>query len=94
VTEYTGTLSLDKGIQYLSGSAKSQVQKDIAAAGLTTETFTVWIDGQHTMRKAVIIEDGTALTETITVTIDSINQPVNITVPAANQVSQLPSGAL
>jgi hypothetical protein len=94
VTEYTGTLSLDKGIQYLSGSAKSQVQKDIAAAGLSTETFTVWIDGQHTMRKAVIIEDGTALTETITVTIDSINQPVNIVVPAADQVSQLPSGAL
>jgi hypothetical protein len=94
VTEYTGTLSLDKGIQYLSGSAKSQVQKDITAAGLTTETFTVWIDGQHTMRKAVINEKGTALTETITVTIDTLNQPVNITVPAADQISPLPTGAV
>jgi hypothetical protein len=94
VTEYTGTLSLDKGIQYLSGSAKSQVQKEITAAGLTTETFTVWIDGQHTMRKAVIDEQGAALTETITVTIDTLNQPVNIAVPAADQISPLPSGAL
>jgi hypothetical protein len=94
VTEYTGTLSLDKGIGYLSGSVKAQVQKEITAAGLTTATFTVWIDGSHTMRKAVINEDGTDLTETITVTIDTLNQPVNIAVPTAGQTSPLPSGAL
>jgi hypothetical protein len=94
VTEYTGTLSLDKGIQYLSGSAKSQVQKEITAAGLTTATFTVWIDGKRVMRKAVINEDGTNLTETITVTIDTLNQPVNIAVPAASQTSPLPNSAL
>ncbi len=94
VTEYTGTLSLDKGIQYLSGSAKALVQKEITAAGLTTATFTVWIDGNHTMRKAVVNEDGTALTETITVTVDTLNQPVNITVPSASQTSPLPTSAL
>jgi hypothetical protein len=93
VTEYTGRLSLDKGIGYLSGSVKSQVQKEIAAAGFTTETFTVWIDRQRVIRKAVINEDGTALTETTTVTIDSLNQPVNIAVPAAGQLSPLPSSA-
>ena len=94
VTEYTGSLSLDKGIQYLSGSVKAQVQKEITAAGLTTGTFTVWIDAQHTMRKAIIKENGTTLTETITITVDTLNQPVNITVPAADQTSPLPSGAL
>jgi hypothetical protein len=94
VTEYTGRLSLDKGIQYLSGSVKSEVQKEITAAGLTTGTFTVWIDAQHTMRKAIIKENGTTLTETITITVDTLNQPVNITVPAADQTSPLPSGAL
>jgi hypothetical protein len=93
VTEYTGTLSLDKGIQYLSGSAKAQVQKEITTVGLTTATFTVWIDRQRVIRKAVINEDGTALTETVTVTIDSLNQPVNIAVPAAGQLSPLPSSA-
>src|SRR5580692_56756 len=75
VTEYTGTVSLDKGMQYLSGSSKAAMQKEVAAAGLTTATFTVWVDGQRVMRKAVITEHGTALTEVITVAISSLNQP-------------------
>ena len=94
VTEYAGTLSLDKGIQYLSGSVKSQVQKEITAAGLTTATFTVWIDANNTMRKAVVHENGANLTETVTVTVATLNQPVNIKVPAADQTSPLPSSAL
>jgi hypothetical protein len=94
VTEYTGTVSLDKGMQYLSGSSKAAMQKQIAAAGLTTATFTVWVDGQRVMRKAVINEHGTALTEVITVAVSTLNQPVNIQIPAADQTTPLPSGAL
>jgi hypothetical protein len=94
VTEYTGTVSLDKGMQYLSGSSKAAMQKQIAAAGMSTANFTVWVDGQQVMRKAVITENGTTLTEVITVAISSINQPVNIQVPAADQTTALPSGAL
>jgi hypothetical protein len=94
VTEYTGTVSLGKGMQYLSGSAKAAMQKQITAAGLTTATFTVWVDGQRVMRKAVITERGTALTEVVTVAISSINQPVNIQVPAGDQTTALPAGAL
>ena len=33
VTEYTGTVSLDKGMQYLTGSARAAMQKQITAAG-------------------------------------------------------------
>jgi hypothetical protein len=94
VTEYTGSLSIAKGIGYLSGSARAALQKEAAAAGLSTATFTVWIDAQRVMRKAVITEDGTALTETVTVTVTSLNQPVNIQIPAADQTTSLPSGAL
>jgi hypothetical protein len=94
VTEYTGTVSLDKGMQYLSGSSKAAMRQQIAVAGLSTANFTVWVDGQQVMRKAVITENGTALTEVITVAISSINQPVNIQVPAADQTTALPSGAL
>ena len=94
VTEYTGTVSLDKGMQYLSGGSKAAMQKQIAAAGLTTATFTVWVDGQRVMRKAVITEHGTALTEVVTVAISTLNQPVNIHIPAADQTTTLPSGAL
>ena len=94
VTEYTGPVSLDKGMQYLSGSSKAAMQKQIAAAGMSTANFTVWVDGQQVMRKAVITEKGTAVTEVITVAISSINQPVNVQVPAADQPTSLPSGAL
>jgi hypothetical protein len=94
VTEYTGTVSLDKGMQYLSGSSKAAMQKEVAAAGLTTATFTVWVDGQRVMRKAVITEHGTALTEVVTVAISTLNQPVNIQIPAADQTTSLPTGAL
>jgi len=94
VTEYAGTVSLDKGMQYLSGNAKAAMQKQIAAAGLSTATFTVWVDGQRVMRKAVITEKGTAVTEVVTVAISTINQSVNIQVPAAGQTTPLPSGAL
>jgi hypothetical protein len=94
VTEYTGTVPLAKGMQYLSGTAKAAMQQQITAAGLKTATFTVWVDGQQVMRKAVITETGTALTEVITVSISSINQPVNIAVPAADQTTALPAGAL
>ena len=94
VTEYTGTLSIDKGMQYLSGSAKAAWQKEVAAAGFTKATFTVWIDSQRVMRKAVVVEDGTVVDETVTVAITSINQPVNIQVPSADQTSSLPGGGL
>jgi hypothetical protein len=94
VTEYTGTVSIDKGMQYLSGSAKTAMEKQVASAGLSTATFTVWVDSQQVMRKAVITENGTALTEVITVTITSLNRPVNIPIPAASQTASLPAGDL
>lgn len=94
VTEYTGTLPLDKAITYLSGAAKAQLQQAMANAGLTDATFTVWIDGQHTVRKAVVTEAGKDITETITTTMTSINQPVNIAVPTAAETTPMPSSDL
>jgi hypothetical protein len=94
VTEYTGTVSIDKGMQYLTGSAKTAMQKEAAADGLSTSTFTVWVDRQSVMRKAVITENGTALSEVVSVTITSLNQPVKIPIPAASQTTSLPSGDL
>jgi hypothetical protein len=93
VTEYRGTVPLRKAMSYLSGLAKTQMQQVIANAGFTYETYTVWIDGQHTVRKAIITEVGKTVTESVTTTTTSINQPVNITVPTAGQTSPLPAGA-
>jgi hypothetical protein len=94
VTEYSGTLPIDKGISYLSGSVKAQVKQAMAAAGISTAKFTVWIDGQHLVRKSVVTESGKSVTEVITTTVTSINQPVNITIPPASQTSPMPSSAL
>lgn len=92
VTEYTGTIDLAAAAATLSGSSRSQLQQSIKTAGLSTATFTVWIDGQHVTRKAVVHETGKTITETVTTTITGINQPVSIAVPAAGQVTVLPSG--
>jgi hypothetical protein len=94
VTEYTGTVSLGKGLQFLTGSAKASMEKQIAAAGLTTGAFQVWVDGQSVMRKLAMTENGTALTEIVTVTITSLDKPVIIRIPAADQTTTLPSGVL
>jgi hypothetical protein len=93
VTEYAGTIPVAKAISALSGGAKAEMGQMNAAAGLTTENYTVWIDGQHVMRKAVITGTGTTLTETVTVTFTSVNQPVNVTVPPASQTTSLPGGS-
>ncbi len=94
VTEYTGTLSLSKGLDYLSGSTKTQLQKEIAAAGLSTAKFTVWIDAQNLIRQYNVTEVGTAITESISITLNSINQPVSITAPAASQTTTIPASDL
>jgi hypothetical protein len=94
VTEYTGTVSLVKGMQFLAGSAKSSMEKQISAAGLTTGTFKVWVDGQSVMRKLVMTENGTALTEVVTVTVTSLDKPVKIQIPAPGQTTAMPGGAL
>jgi hypothetical protein len=92
VTEYTGTLSLDKGLASLPSSTRTQLQQAIASEGLTTATFTVWIDDSHTVRKSVVTETGKTLTETITSTVTSLGKPVHITVPPASETGPLPSG--
>jgi hypothetical protein len=92
VTEYKGTVPLRKAMSYISGAAKTQLQQAIANAGFTDETYTVWIDGQHTVRKILVTEAGKELTDTITTTLTSINQPVNIALPTAGQTSPLPAG--
>lgn len=94
VTEYTGKLSLAQGIKYLSASARSTAQKAFSQAGVTTAAFTVWIDGKNLVRKAVITENGTSVSQTITTTITSINQPVSVAIPAASQTTALPGGSL
>lgn len=95
VTEYTGTIPLnDKMLSKLPSSLKTQVQQDMKTLGLTSEKFTVWTDGQHLTRKLIVTLPGKSSTETVTMTITSIDKPINVTLPPASQTSPLPSNVL
>lgn len=94
VTEYSGTITMAKAITALPAKARAALEKEIAATGIKTASFTVWLDSQHQMKREIITERGTAVSETITVTMTSENQPVAITPPAASQVTTLPASVL
>jgi hypothetical protein len=94
VTEYTGIITMAKAIDALPASTRAQLQQEMTEAGIKTATFKVWLDGQNQVKKEVVVEDGKAVSETITVTITSVNQPVTITPPPAGQVTQIPASVL
>lgn len=94
VTEYTGTISMSAALAKLPASDRTALSQEISKAGITSAQFTAWVDAQHLVRKTIITENGTSLSETITVTLTSINQPVNITAPPSSDTSSLPTGAL
>jgi hypothetical protein len=94
VTEYTGSVSMSKAITKLPADLRASIGQALQKAGIKSVRFTEWVDAQHHVRKTTVTETGSAITETITTTITSINQPVTIQVPAASQTSQLPASIL
>lgn len=94
VTEYSGTISLAKAISALPASTRAGLQQEISQAGISSASFDVWLDGQNQVKKEVIVEKGSAISETITVTMTSVNQPVTISAPPASQVTAVPASAL
>jgi hypothetical protein len=94
VTEYAGSISLTKALAKLPASLRASVAQQDQTAGTSSIRFTAWVDGQHMVRKAVVTETGSSISETITITIDSINQPVSVQVPSASQTTTLPASAL
>jgi hypothetical protein len=94
VTEYTGTLVLSKALTKLPAALRASIGQALEKAGIGSARFTEWVDGQHQVRKMSVTETGTAIIETVTTTITSINQPVNIQIPAASQTTTLPASIL
>jgi hypothetical protein len=94
VTEYSGTLSMAKAIAKLPASLRASLGSDIQKAGISSARFTEWVDGQHQVRKTVVDETGSIVSEAITVTVTNINQPVNIAIPSAGQTTALPASVI
>lgn len=94
VTEYTGTIPLSGALAHFSGSLKTMVEQLETTGGITSEKFTVWVDGDNMVRKLATTAAGSAMAESSVMTVTSINKPGSITVPPASETSALPSGAL
>jgi hypothetical protein len=94
VTEYAGTYSVAKGLANLPAGLRSTLSSQIASLGIKTSKFHVWIDGQHQVRKIILDLTGSKLTETVTETITSVNQPVSITLPTGDETYTIPASAL
>jgi hypothetical protein len=89
-TEYTGTYHISEGLTHLSPSLRKMMQPALAEMGMTTSQFTIWVDGQHQVRKLVQTESGKGTTITTTMLVTSVNQPLHIQLPPANQVAAMP----
>jgi hypothetical protein len=94
VTEYSGTITIAKALDNLPADTRAGFQKAAATTGVKSASFKVWLDASNQARKEVAVEDGTAISETTTVTLTSVNQPVTITPPPASQVTSIPASAL
>lgn len=94
VTEYTGTVSMSKALAKLPASLRTTFGQDLEKAGISSVKFTEWVDAQHHVRKTTVTETGGAISEVITTTITSINQPVNIQVPSPAETNSLPASVL
>lgn len=94
VTEYTGSVSMSKALAKLPASLRTSLGADIEKAGISSAKFTEWLDAQHQVRKVIVTETGSSLSETITTTVTSINQPVSVQVPPASQTATLPASFL
>ena len=86
-TEYAGTFRASDGLNALTPSARKILGPQLQKLGDSVISFHEWIDAQHQVRQVVENEtvQGHAVTTTMNVT--GINQPVQIAVPAASEVT-------
>ena len=94
VTEYSGTYPMTAAIARLPASERAKVSQLVEQEGIASVDFKVWLDNQHQVHKMIITEQGSMLSETLTMTVNSINQPLNTAVPPASDVASMPAGAL
>jgi len=83
VTEYAGTYSMARALASLPAASRGAMSAQIESLGIKSAQFHVWIDDQHQVRKLTGTLTSSKVTETMSETITSVNQPVNITPPTA-----------
>ena len=86
-TEYAGSFRASDALNALSPSVRKVIGPQLQTLGNSVITFQEWIDAQHHVRQVVENETvkGNAVTTTMNIT--GINQPVQIALPAASEVT-------
>jgi hypothetical protein len=93
-TEYTGTYPVSAGLAKLPAASRSKIAAQLQQMGLTTEHFTVWLDGQQQVRKVITSAKGTSESVASTIVVTSVNHPVTAAIPPASQVAIVPASEL
>lgn len=88
-TEYGGHYNLASVLGSLSSSMQPMMQSEMNS-GINMTRFRVWMDQTRMIRKMILIELGNNTRITITLTITSINQPMQIQMPSTTLIFILP----
>lgn len=89
-TEYAGSFKASDALSALSPSVKKVIGPQLQTLGDGTISFQEWIDAQDHVRQVVENETVKGNVVTTTMNINAINQPVQLTVPAASEVTTTP----
>jgi hypothetical protein len=87
--EYGGHYVLADILSHLSSNMQPTVQSWMNS-GLSMTRFRVFLDASHMVRKLVLIDTVNGTTFTITLTLNSFNQPMHIAMPPSTLVFILP----
>jgi hypothetical protein len=93
VTEYSGSYTMSAAMARLPSSFRAKFGQMIEQAGIGSADFKVWVDAQHQARKIIVTEQGSTISETVTMVTTSVNQPVNVQLPSAGETATVPASA-
>jgi len=104
VAEYTGSYRLSAAVRVLPAATRAVVEQEQVKQNFSRVTFEAWLDAGQQVRKLVVQEEAMGHTpgsqpvaietETTTIVVTSLNQPVTVKPPPADQVSAVPHSAI
>ncbi|XRQ06217.1 LppX_LprAFG lipoprotein [Actinomadura welshii] len=88
-TRYTGTYRMEDAIAQLPAELQEAHRKSTGEAGVEDMSFDLWVDDQQLPRKLVTKADRSAGSMSMTITYRDYGEPVDVTEPPADQVTDM-----
>lgn len=93
-TKISGSVPISKALARLPSKERTAFSQEAEQQGIGQIKFTAWIDAKHQLQKMVEDEPGSTFSQTTTMTMLSINQPVTVSAPPKSQVTEIPASVL